>query len=379
MTIPRISLEQLISRLQPNKVLLLLGARRVGKTFLLNQFIKSIDEKFIFWNGEDITVHDLVKRRTAQNYINLIGSTRLLIIDEAQKIPGIGMILKLMIDTIDGLKIIATGSSAFDLSGQAGEPLVGRKYDINLYPLSEQEFSAFEGIIPRFDNIRHRMVFGNMPELVNINDSDQKKEYLKNLVGSYLMRDILSYENIRNSGKILDLLKLIAYQIGNEVSLEELGRQLNISKNTVEKYLDLLSKVFIIHKLTGFSRNLRKEIKKHSKWYFFDNGIRNAIINNFNSLEHRDDIGVLWENYMVSERIKFQSYNRLYSNNYFWRTYDQQEIDWVEEREGSLFAYEFKWKDQKVKIPKAWTKAYPSSEFKVISQENYFEWIVKES
>lgn len=214
-----------------------------------------------------------------------------------------------------------------------------------------------------------------MPELVNYQNRTEKQEYLKEIISSYLLKDILAFDNIRNTGKILDLLKLIAYQIGGEVSLNELGRQLNLSKNTVEKYLDLLSKVFTLYKIPGFSRNLRKEITKQSKWYFIDNGIRNAIINNFTNIESRNDVGLLWENYIMSERIKFQDYNYIFSNNYFWHTYDQQEIDLIEEREGQLFAYEFKWKEKKVKIPSAWRKAYPNADFNIITRENYYEWI----
>jgi uncharacterized protein len=195
------------------------------------------------------------------------------------------------------------------------------------------------------------------------------------MVSSYLLKDILVYENIKNSQKIFNLLRLIAFQIGREVSLQELGNQLGISKNTVEKYLDLLSKVFILHKVEGFSRNLRKEITKNSRWYFLDNGIRNAIIANFNSIESRNDIGALWENYMISERLKYQEYKRLSSNNYFWRTYEQQEIDWVEERDGSLFGYEFKWKESKVKIPTQWKNTYPNSSFEVINKDNFENWL----
>jgi len=195
------------------------------------------------------------------------------------------------------------------------------------------------------------------------------------MVSSYMLKDILVYEKIRNSHKIFNLLRLIAFQIGGEVSYQELGKQLSISKNTVEKYLDLLRKVFILHKVEGFSRNLRKEITKNSRWYFLDNGIRNAVISNFNSMEYRNDIGQLWENYLISERLKYQEYNRISSNNYFWRTYEQQEIDWVEEREGSLYAYEFKWKEGKVKVPSQWEKAYPDASFEIINRYNFMRWI----
>ena len=206
-------------------------------------------------------------------------------------------------------------------------------------------------------------------------DRQDKVDYLNEMISSYLLKDILVYEHIKNSQKIFNLLRLIAFQIGGEVSLQELGIQLGISKNTVEKYLDLLSKVFILHKVEGFSRNLRKEITKNSRWYFLDNGIRNAIIANFNPLQARNDIGPLWENYMISERLKYQEYRRISSNNYFWRTYEQQEIDWVEERDGSLFGYEFKWKEEKVKIPTQWKSAYPDASFELININNFSEWL----
>lgn len=363
------------NRLKPGKVVILYGARRVGKTFLIKEFLKTFDEKYLLLNGEDFAVHELLNRRSIQNYKNILGDSKLLVVDEAQKIPDIGNKLKLIVDSFEYLKIIVTGSSAFDISNIAGEPLTGRKYDIILYPFSENEFKQIENSTEKYDNLLQRLIYGNMPELININNLDEKAVYLRELVSSYLLKDILAYENIKNSSKMIELLKLIAYQVGNEVSTEELGKQIGLSKNTVEKYLDLLSKVFVIYRLKGFSRNLRKEIVKHSKWYFFDNGIRNTIISNFNPINFRDDIGILWENYMMSERVKFLSYSQKICNIYFWRTYDKQEIDLIEEREGKLFAYEFKWKDKNIKPPTAWQKNYPNSNFEVITSENYSDWL----
>ena len=218
-------------------------------------------------------------------------------------------------------------------------------------------------------------MYGNYPEPTHITDQKDKQEYLNEMISSYLLKDILVYESIKNSQKLFNLLRLIAFQTGSEVSLQELGSQLGISKNTVEKYLDLLSKVYILHRVEGFSRNLRKEITKNSRWYFLDNGIRNATIANFNPITSRNDVGQLWENYMISERLKYQEYNRISVNNYFWRTYEQQEIDWIEDREGSLYGYEFKWKDSKVKIPPQWLKAYPEASFEVINKDNFHSWI----
>ena len=367
--------KNIIKKLQPNKVVIVFGARRVGKTVLVKEILNQVNEPVLTLNGEDINVHDKLAIRSVENYKQILGSYKLLYIDEAQKIPEIGSKLKLMIDEIEGLKIIISGSSSFDIHKDAGEPLTGRKYSFNLFALSENEYKQVENSISKIDKVRERMVFGNYPELLHLPDREDKIDYLNEMVSSYLLKDILVYENIKNSQKIFNLLRLIAFQIGGEVSLQELGKQLGISKNTVEKYLDLLSKVFILHKVEGFSRNLRKEITKNSRWYFLDNGIRNAVIANFNPLVSRNDIGGLWENYMINERLKYQEYQRLMSNNYFWRTYDQQEIDWVEERDGSLFGYEFKWKEDKVKIPTQWKNAYPNASFEVINMDNFIEWL----
>lgn len=365
----------IIKKLHPNKVVIVFGARRVGKTVLVKEILDKVNEPVLMLNGEDINVHDKLSIRSVENYKQILGSYKILYIDEAQKIPDIGLKLKLMIDEIEGLKIIISGSSSFDIHKDAGEPLTGRKYSFNLFALSENEYNQIEDNISKIDKVRERLVFGNYPELLHLPDREDKIDYLNEMVSSYLLKDILVYENIKNSQKIFNLLRLIAFQIGGEVSLQELGNQLGISKNTVEKYLDLLSKVFILHKVEGFSKNLRKEITKNSRWYFLDNGIRNAVIANFNTLESRNDIGVLWENYMISERLKYQEYQRLMSNNYFWRTYEQQEVDWVEEREGSLFGYEFKWKENKVKIPTQWKNTYPDASFKVINKDNFIEWL----
>lgn len=367
--------DNILNKIQPNKVFIILGARRVGKTMLVKHLFERIDEPVLSLNGEDITVHDKLAIRSFENYRQILGSYKFLFIDEAQKIPEIGLKLKLMIDEIEGLKVIITGSSSFDIYKDAGEPLTGRKYTFNLFPVSENEYNQLENSITKVDKLRERLIFGNYPELLHLPDQQDKIDYLNEMISAYLLKDILVFESIRNSQKIFNLLRLIAFQVGGEVSLHELGKQLGISKNTVEKYLDLLSKVFILHKVEGFSRNLRKEITKNSRWYFLDNGIRNAIIANFNPLESRNDIGALWENYMIAERLKYQQYKQISSNNYFWRTYEQQEIDWVEEREGSLFAYEFKWKQTKVKTPSQWTKNYPDAPFEVINKDNFQNWL----
>lgn len=361
----------------PNKVLILLGARRVGKTAFIKNYLSVLPkENYLQLNGEDIQDADLLKERSVANYKRLLNNVKLLVIDEAQNIPEIALILKLIVDSIDGIKVIATGSSIFDLSNKLGEPLVGRKNTIYLFPLAQMEFNKYENFKETTQKLEERLLFGSYPELEQYPDWNDKINYLKEIVNSYLLKDILVYEGIKQSNKILDLLKLIAFQLGQEVSLQELARQLGISKNTVESYLDLLSKVFVVYKVPGFSRNLRNEITKSNRWYFYDNGIRNAIIANFSRLDSRTDVGALWENYLASERIKYQNYTQKSVTNYFWRTYDQQELDWLEEENGILRGYEFKWNEnRKVKIPTAFAKAYPEANFEVINKSNYLDFI----
>ncbi len=366
----------LLEYLLPNKVVVLLGPRRVGKTVLIHQILNEITEPYMLLNGEDVSTRELFSRRSVQNFLQILDGKRILVIDEAQKIPDIGNSLKLMVDEIKGIKILVTGSSAFDVENYTGEPLTGRKYTFKLYALSEKEYEPIESLMVQKDKLRERLVYGNYPELLQLKNKAQKNRYLNDLITSYLLKDILAFENIRNSHKIISLLRLLAFQAGSLVSATELGGQLGMSGNTVTKYLDLLSKVFIIHRVSGFSRNLRKEITKNSKWYFFDNGIRNILIANLNPIELRNDIGELWENYVISERIKYQEYSGMIVNNYFWRTYDQQEIDWIEERGGKLYGYEFKWNTKKkIKQPRGWKNNYPDSEFKVITPANYTTWV----
>ncbi|WP_051220614.1 ATP-binding protein [Flavobacterium filum] len=365
------------SKLKPNKVLILLGARRVGKTQLIKKYLENADEKVLQLNGEDVNDARLLEERSLANYSKLLQNISLLVIDEAQNITDIGLILKFIVDTIDGIKVIATGSSMFDLANKLGEPLVGRKSTLYLFPLAQLEFLQFENYKQTTENLETRLLYGGYPELTHYESWDEKKDYLKEIVNAYLLKDILIFEGIKNADKIYDLLRLIAFQIGKEVSLQELGNQLQMSKNTVERYLDLLSKVFILFKVEGFSRNLRKEITKSSRWYFYDNGIRNAIINNFTSLNNRTDVGDLWENYLASERMKKQAYQKMSKHNYFWRTYDQQELDWLETEAETINAFEFKWSEnKKSKIPIAFAKAYPEATFEVINKQNYLDFIV---
>lgn len=372
----RIIEEDFQQYLLPNKVLVLMGARRVGKTELLKTQLSKIKESYIFLNGEDSSTVSVLSNRTVSNYKRLLGDKKLLVIDEAQTIPNIGKILKLIVDEIRGVRIIATGSSLFDLENALGEPLTGRDITVKLFPLSQMEYNKNENLVETKSRLEERLILGGYPELLQYEDWDKKSKYLDRLVGSYLIRDILSFERLKKPDKIISLLRLIAFQIGQEVSLSELGNQLGIDKKTVEKYLDLLTKVFVLYKANAYSKNPRKEISKSSRWYFYDNGIRNALIANVNQLNLRNDLGQLWENYLVSERLKYQSYKGMLVNNYFWRTYAQQEIDWVEEREGKLYGYEFKWNPKKIKgAPSSWKKLYPDAEFITIHTDNYLDFI----
>lgn len=375
--IPRVLSKRIIQQMKPNKVVLIFGSRRVGKTWLIKHLARTqMKEPYLLLNGEDLLVQETLSMRTAENYRRLLGDNKILILDEAQKVPQVGQVLKFIVDEIPAVKVIATGSSAFDLANKMGEPLTGRKTTNILFPIAQMELSSMENMIETKARLEERMVFGSYPEIITMKVTNEKIAWLKELVSSYLLKDIFEFDGIRNSAKILALLKLVAFQTGKEVSLEELARQLGISRNTVEKYLDLLTQVFILFRVPGFSRNLRTEVTKTSRWYFYDNGVRNAIIMNFNPLTLRDDTGLLWENYLLSERIKKQHYSGMHCENYFWRTYQQQEIDWIEERDGRLFGYELKWNPQKkTREPLTWKRAYPESNFEVISRDNYLDWI----
>lgn len=367
-------MDTLRKRIGQQKVLLLYGSRRVGKTYILKQIAKEYGHQCLFLNGEDMDDAERLSRRTVANYQSLLAGKKLLLIDEAQYVPEIGNVLKLIIDHVDGLTVIATGSSSFELIHKTGEPLVGRSYTYYLYPIAQCELQ--EDKHTALKNLEQRLVFGGYPELWNITGEAEKALYLKELVTGYLLKDIFIFREVRNSAKILQLLKLLAYQIGNEVSLNEMAAQLGISKDTVEHYLDLLTKVFIIFPLSGYGGNLRKEVVKTKKWYFFDNGIRNAIINDFKVVQNRNDTGALWEQYFISERIKRNHYKEALQSYYFWRTYDQQEIDFIEESQNGLLAFECKWNHAQKKIPAAFAKTYPQAAFQIISRESYLNWIV---
>ncbi len=375
MEIARDCLALILKHLKPKKVLVIMGARRVGKTKLIENFLKEYTEKSMFLNGDDFDTHKLLENQSIANYRRILGNCKLLVIDEAQEIPNIGKKLKLMVDTIANLKIIITGSSAFEINNQIGEPLVGRMKTLYLYPLAQIEFSKYENLIQIKGNLDDRLVFGGYPELLNLENREDKINYLKEIVNNQLLRDVLTFEGIKKRDKIISLLQIIAFRVGSEISLEGIGRELQISKNTVEKYLDLFSKVFIIYSVSGFSRNRDNEITKMKKWYFFDNGIRNAVINSFNQPNMREDMGKLWENYLNGERIKKLHYQETHKLEYFWRTHTKQEIDRLEEKGNHLAAYEYKWGKAISKIPPEFKKSYPEASFEIINQENYLDFI----
>jgi len=368
-------LENLRSAMQPGKVIVLYGARRTGKTTLLHEFLKQEETPYLLVSGEDIAVQGYLSSQSVEKLTAFIGKNRLLVVDEAQKVPQIGLNLKLIVDHIPEIRVIATGSSSFDLARSIGEPLTGRKTTLKLFPLAQMEIGQTEQRHQTDANLESRLIYGSYPEVVLTPDNRAREQYLKEIVASYLYKDVLELDGIRHSGKISRLLQLIAFQIGREVSYTELASSLSMSKNTAERYLDLLEKAFVLQKLSGFSRNLRSEITKNCRYYFLDNGIRNALINNFNPLQLRNDAGELWENYLVLERLKRQEYLGQTANNYFWRTYRQQELDFVEEREGRLFGYEMKWGKARVKPPTEWLAAYPEAAFTLVNQENYLEFV----
>jgi predicted AAA+ superfamily ATPase len=377
MYVPQNQLENLKFLVRPGKVIIIYGARRVGKTTLLHKFVENLDrEAVLFVNGDDITARQFLESQSIENLKDFVGRHQYLIVDEAQYVRNIGLNLKLIVDHIPGIKVIATGSSSFDLAQNVGEPLTGRRFVLKLFPLAQMEISSLEKTHETTANLETRLIYGSYPEVLISRDNKLREEYLRELIASYLFKDILALEGIRYSDKLVRLLQLLAFQIGNEVSLSEIGRQLSMSKNTVERYLDLLEKVFVIFRLNGFSRNLRKEITKSHRYFFYDVGIRNAVVGMFNPLNLRDDTGKIWENYIISEFQKHREYQRMSSRFYFWRTYDRKEIDLIEERAGKLSGYEIKWKQGRTNAPKDWHRFYPAAGFEVIHRENYLNYIL---
>ena len=374
--IPQAQLTRLAEAVAPGKVVVLYGPRRVGKTTLLRRYVRDHAPDAMVVTGEDIAVREYLESQSVAKLREFVGGRRTLVVDEAQHVREIGLNLKLLVDHVEGLKVVATGSSSFDLAAQTGEPLTGRKTTLLLLPLAQLELGRLEAAHETRANLEARLLYGSYPEVVLLAANEDRAAYLRELIASYLFRDILQLEGIRHAAKLTVLLQLIAFQIGKDVSINELASSAGMNKNTVDRYLDLLEKAYVIYSRRGFSRNLRKEITKSRRYYFHDNGVRNGLIGNFNPLALRDDTGALWENYALAERLKRNLYTGHHATSHFWRTYDQQEIDLVEDHQGELTAAEMKWSPRKTpKAPGGWRKAYPDSAFRVVHPADYLSFV----
>jgi predicted AAA+ superfamily ATPase len=373
--ISRVLSEKLRQKLFKQKAIIVLGPRQVGKTTMLKNLAFDPDE--ILWmNADELDVQQLFSGISSTGIKMFMGKKKILVLDEAQRIENIGLKLKLITDNLPDIQVIATGSSSFDLANRINEPLTGRKWEYNLFPLSYQEMVNHHGILEENRLLAHRLVYGYYPEIVS--NPGEEEERLKLISHSYLYKDVLLWERIHKSDKLVRLLQALAFQIGSQVSYNELGSICGMDAKTIEKYISLLEQAYVIFRLPSFSRNLRNEHKSSRKIYFYDNGIRNAVINNFNPVGLRNDIGFLWENYLVSERQKYNAYNQLNKSSFFWRTVNQQELDLIEEFGGH--AYEFKWNSRKkVKLTKTFQNAYPDATFQVITQDNIHEFLLSDN
>ncbi|MDP2951267.1 MAG: ATP-binding protein [bacterium] len=357
------------------KIIVLYGPRQAGKTTLLDLLLPEIKQSEIaFFNGDDIRTQEIFSSSNLDTLKKAVGEKKYLIIDEAQRVANIGLNLKLLFDSLK-IKIIVSGSASFELANQINEPLTGRSATFFLYPIAVGELKPQLPDLSLNQRLEEFLRFGMYPKVLTLIGEDEKEKYLYDLVNNYLYRDFLSLEKIRKPKKVVDLLSLLALQIGQEVSVAELAANLALSRQVVEKYLDLLEKMFVVVNLRGLSRNLRKEIYKTSKYYFIDLGLRNSLIRNFNPLKMRNDAGVLFENFFVIEKMKALNNSGHSANFYFWRTYDQNEIDLIVEREGKLFAYEAKWAESQLKSPKEWLDSYPNSKFSVVNSKNFLDFL----
>ena len=372
--VQRILSENIQDRLNKGKAIVLMGARQVGKTTLIKELFKNYSD-VIWLNGDETDVQSLFENISATRLKYIFGEKKYVVIDEAQRIKDIGIKLKLITDQIPDIQLIATGSSSFDLANRINEPLTGRKWEYKMYPLSFAEMTKHHGLLDEKRLIPHRLIYGYYPDVVN--NLGNEKETLKQLSDSYLYKDILMWEQIKRPEKLLKLLQAIAFQIGSQVSYSELGQICGLDSKTVEKYVILLEQCFIVFRLGSFNRNLRNELKNSKKLFFYDNGIRNALIADFSLAETRRDIGALWENFLISERKKKIEYDMLWKNTWFWRTTDQNEIDYIEEEDGIIQAFEFKWNPTaKYKIPKQFLENYQNSSLKIITPANVEEFLL---
>ena len=378
MKIPRAIQSTIVERLRTtDKAAVVYGPRQSGKTTLAGDVIAELGARTLSVNGDELRHVDVLSSRDGRKLADLVAGYELLFIDEAQRIPDIGINLKIIIDTNPRLKVLATGSSSFELADRVSEPLTGRKWTFRLYPISVLELAAVYNPHELREQLEERLVWGSYPNLFNLAGRDVKLAYLRELTTDYLYKDILLLDRLRDSSKIRSLLKLIAYQVGSEVSLPELGAQLGMSKDTVARYLDLLEKSFVLFRLGGLSRNLRKEVSRSSKYYFHDLGVRNALIDSFKPLPDRDDVGRLWENFLVIERLKRNHYLAEEAAPYFWRTYTGAEIDYVEEREGTLHGFEIKYGPRPGKAPHTWLAAYPGATWQAVNRDNWLEFATR--
>jgi hypothetical protein len=372
--IQRILKEQIKSQMFKGKAIVLMGSRQTGKTSLLAEIFPS-EQDALWLSGDDVDVQGMMENMTAQRMRMLLGDRKVIVIDEAQRIKDIGLRMKVVTDQMKDVQLVATGSSAFELANRLNEPLTGRKWKYQLYPLSFAEMVAHHGLLTEKRLLTHRLVYGYYPEVVT--SAGNERNVLKMLADCYMYKDVLAMGNIKKSDKLLTLLQAIAFQVGDQVSYSELASTVGIDVKTVESYIDVLEKCYIIFRLPSLNRNLRNELKNNRKIYFYDNGIRNALISNFSQMELRTDSGALWENFAISERIKFTAYNQLWCNRYFWRTHEQKEIDYVEDSDGILSAFEFKYNPKKkVTVPKHFAEAYPDAKFKVITPDNFEEFVL---
>ena len=360
-----------------SKIVVIYGARQVGKTTLVESVLEKIEGKILRINGDRLGNHTDIFSRDLNKLQSLLKGSDVLFIDEAQRIPEIGINLKILYDHVPQLKIIVTGSSSLDLSSSVKEPLTGRKKQFTLYPISFLELRKDYIPFELMEKLEERLIFGSYPHVLNIGGNEERIDYISELTEDYLYKDILEIENIRYHRKLRDLLRLLAFQVGSEVSFSELGSNLSLGKETIARYIDLLEQSFVLFTLGGFSRNLRKEVNKKLKIYFYDLGVRNAVIGNFNYLDARNDVGALWENFLILERLKRNGYIRHHCNQYFWRTYTGAELDYVEEYAGELHGYEFKY-NKTTKAPKTWLTTYvdEKASFDCINKNNYLDFVM---